>query len=187
MSKKQQGAPTKTEPWTLFLGNELQDGIAAFFSSSSSFIICLFFGGGVRQRWQTFFNSKFLDFFLSNSGKRKNTRALNSGPYFPSVFFAFWTNSFNNKTKREGPPPVDPPTSRHLLSAWFEVLWMFYRCTTFHPAERRPLWNVLFIENCDFLSLFHFYPVQLITKCSLSWFVCFPGRRAGCSSVQTSM
>lgn len=88
MSKKQQGAPAKTEPWTLFLGNKFQDGIAALFFFSFSFC-----AEAACQRWETLFNSQFFwCFYFKIPGKHLRVRALNSGPYFPSFPPPFFHN-----------------------------------------------------------------------------------------------
>lgn len=93
MSKKQQGAPTKTEPWTLFLGNKLQDGIAVLFFFSS-FSFC---AEAACQRWETFFNSQFFSFFsFKNSWETSQSESAEFGALFSLLFPLF----FHNKNPR---------------------------------------------------------------------------------------
>lgn len=88
MSKKQQGAPAKTEPWTLFFGNKFQDGIAVLFSSPSSLFV-------QRQRASNgkhFLTVIFLIFDFRIPGKRLKSESTEFGALFSLLFFPFFHN-----------------------------------------------------------------------------------------------
>lgn len=160
MSKKQQGAPTKTEPWTLFVGNKLQDGIAVLFFFSS-FSFC---AEAACQRWETFFNSQFFSFFyFENSWETSQSESAEFGALFSLLSPLFFPQQ---KSQREGPPPEEPP-------AWLEVFGMFSRWTvgTQLGVGSSGMCRLLRIL-LHFPSQLDFFPMQLITKCSLSFETC---------------